>query len=268
MGETMFSSAEAYERFMGRWSRALAPALVRFAGVRDGETVLDAGSGTGALTAALVALAPSIEVIGIDPTRAYVEFASARQRDPRVHIEVGDAQHLRFSDAAFDRALSLLVVNFIPDPDRALDEMIRTTRPGGILAAAVWDYGDGMEMLRLFWDELVALDPGAAARDERHMPLCRNGELSALWHTHGLIDIDEDALVIDMRYPSFDDYWEPFLLGQGPAGSYVTTLAPNMRERLQQRLRQRLLGRDADREIALTARAWAVRGVVPRAQPS
>ena len=140
--------------------------------------------------------------------------------------------------------------------------MIRVTRAGGVVASAVWDYGQGMAMLRVFWDEAVALSPGADARDERHMPLCRKGELAELWRTHGLRDVSEEALTIRMRFSSFDDYWAPFLEQQGPAGDYVAALEPREREQLRLRLRRRLLGEGPDRPIVLEARAWAVRGTV------
>jgi len=262
----MFSTGEAYERFMGRWSRALAPLLVKLVGVCDGDAVLDVGSGTGALTAALATAAPSGRIVGIDPAEAYVSFARARLREApgdRVRFEVGDAQRLRFGAGSFDRTLALLVLNFVPDPGRALDEMVRVTRPGGTVAAAVWDYGDQMEMLRVFWDEAIRLDPAMDARDERHMPLCRRGELGALWREHGLREVSEEALAIPMRFASFDDFWSPFLEGQGPAGAFVASLAAGEREQLRQALRQRLLGGGPDRPIVLRARAWAVRGTVP-----
>jgi SAM-dependent methyltransferase len=256
----MFSAGDAYERFMGRWSRELAPLLVTFAGVRDGDAVLDVGSGTGALTAAVVAAAPSSRVISIDFAEPYVAFARAHHREDLVRFEVGDAQQLRFPDASFERALSLLALNFIPDPARALDEMIRVTRPGGTVAAAVWDYGEGMQMLRVFWDEAIALSPAMDARDERHMPVCRKGELAALWRERGLRDVREEPLMIQTLFASFDDYWSPFLEKQGPAGEYVASLSTGEQNELRGRLRARLLGDGADRPIGLTARAWSVRG--------
>ena len=264
--DAMFSAGDAYERFMGRWSRDLAPLLVRFARVRDGDHVLDIGSGTGALAAAVAAAAPSSRVLGIEPAAPYVAFAQTRHGGARVRFEQGDAQQLRLADGSFDRTLSLLVVNFVPDPARALREMIRVTREGGTIAAAVWDYGQGMEMLRVFWDEAIALNPAMDARDERHMPLCRSGELAALWRRHRLQDVVEEALTIQTAFSSFDDYWSPFLEKQGPAGAYVAALSASDREQLRLRLRRRLLGDAADRPIVLRARAWAVLGTVPSRQ--
>lgn len=259
----MFSEAEAYERFMGRWSRPLAPPFLTFAGVKDGDRVLDVGSGTGSVALAVSAEAPAGRAVGIDPSPAYVAYARARAGGERVTFEEGDAQRLRFPDRSFDKSLALLVVNFIPDRAGAVREMARVTRPGGVVAAAVWDYGGGMEMLRAFWDEAVALDPAVGPKDERHMPLCRKGELAEFWTAHGLLDVREEPLTVPMTFSSFEDYWSPFLEGQGPAGAYVAALPEGPRRALEQRLRRRLLGEGGDRPITLNARAWAVRGVVP-----
>jgi SAM-dependent methyltransferase len=262
--DQMFSAGDAYERFMGRWSHELAPLMVKFAGLRDGDAVLDIGSGTGALAAAIVLAAPSSRVIGIDPAEPYVAFARRRHPGDLIRFEVGDAQQLRFADGSFERTLSLLVLNFIPNPVKALDEMIRVTRPDGTVSAAVWDYGQDMEMLRLFWDKAISLNPATVAQDERHMPLCRKRELLALWRAHGLQDVSEEALTIQTHFVSFDDYWSPFLEKQGPAGTHVGALSDSEREELRRRLRKRLLGDGPDHPIVIAARAWAVRGIVRR----
>jgi SAM-dependent methyltransferase len=259
----VFAESDAYERFMGRWSRRLAPLLVKFASVDERDSVLDVGSGTGALAFAVADAIPSVRVTGVDPSRAYVRYAQAGAPSDRVRFFVGDAQALQFPDATFDRTLSLLVMNFIPDPAKALREMIRVTRSGGVVAAAVWDYGQGMEMLRAFWDEAVALDPSIGVRDERNMPLCRRDELSTLWRAHGLQHVEEQPIAIELSFASFDDYWSPFLGGQGPAGAYAVSLPETARVALQSKLRKRLLGEREEGAFTLQARAWAVKGAVP-----
>jgi SAM-dependent methyltransferase len=253
----MFSEGDGYERFMGRWSRRLARLFVEFAQVGRGDRVLDVGSGTGALAHAVAEVA-SVRVTGVERSPGFVRYAQEHADGDQVLFEVGDAMALGYPDNTFDRALSMLVLNFVPDPAVALDEMIRVTRPGGVVAAAVWDYGDGMGMLRRFWDEAVALAPEAASRDERHMPLSARGALAELWLAHGLTRVNERPLSIEMAFASFEDYWQPFCCGQGPAGAYVTSLDESGRAALQSRLRDRLTATG----LALQARAWAVRGVV------
>lgn len=259
----MFAQSHAYEPFMGRWSRRLAPSFVDFAGVQDGESVLDVGSGTGALAAAILEARPKAHVTGVDVAPDYV--AAARQRGRRgARFVIGDAQALDFADGTFDRTVSMLAINFVRDPARALAEQIRVTRPGGLIAAAVWDYGDGMQMLRAFWNEAIAADPAADARDERHMRLCRHGELSALWLAQGMLAVGERPLTIEQPFASFDDYWTPFLGGQGPAGAYVAALPTGQRDAVRDRLRRLLIGDGAGSgPFTLTARAWAVKGYAP-----
>jgi SAM-dependent methyltransferase len=259
----MFTQSEGYERFMGRWSRRLAAEYLAFAGVRNGDRVLDVGTGTGALARSVVARFPHTESVGIDRSDAFVAAARHDGDSDRLRFEAGDAQALSFPDGSFDHAMSLLVLNFIPDHREAASEMRRVTRSGGIVSACVWDYGAGMQMLRFFWDEAVALDPDADASDERHMKLSREGELDALWKSAGLANVEEKALTMDQAFASFDDYWLPFTMGVGPAGAYVATLTEERRAALASRLRTRLLGERADGAFCLQARAWCARGEVP-----
>jgi len=260
----MFADAEAYERFMGRWSSILAPLLVDFADVHDTGRVLDVGSGTGALAFSVAKLRSHCQVLGIDPSQEYIGYADARNPFPdRARFEVGDAQQLRFADVTFENSLSLLVFNFIPDAKKALREVSRVTRLGGCVSAAVWDYSAGMRMLRIFWDAAATVDPSAEKIDESHMPLCRAGELGEFWKQGGLEHVAEHPLDITMRFESFADYWDPFLLGQGPAGAYLRSIDDARREALRSEVKRRLALRSEGAPFSLSARAWAVRGIVP-----
>jgi len=251
----MFGDANAYEKFMGRWSRLLAPLLIDFTGIPPSGKVLDVGSGTGSLAFQIASRYPKCTVVGIDPAKEYVAYA-ARQKRKRVTFEVGDAQQLRFPDASFDASASLLVFNFIPDPAKGLREVRRVTKTGGPISAAVWDYADGMKMLRIFWDAAVAMDPAAEKLDERKFPLCRKGALGELWRSGGLKNVEEKPLEIVTRFASFDDYWNGFLLSQGPAGEYTKKLDRARQEKFREELRSKFPS-----DSALTARAWAVRGI-------
>jgi len=261
----MFADAVAYDRFMGRWSRLVAPPFVEFAQIRDGDRVLDVGSGTGSLSNAIAATRPKCHILGIDPSPQYVAYADSRKSSLNTSFERGDAQKLKFEPATFDATTSLLVMNFIPDVRGAMSELVRVTRPGGTISAAVWDYGEGMQMLRLFWDAAVALDSSAEPLDERHMPLCRAGELAELFRTAGLVDVQEEALDIECKFSSFGDYWNPFLDGQGPAGSYVAKLAEDRRSVLRDRLEAKIHPMmSVGGSFPMRARVWAARGKVRR----
>jgi SAM-dependent methyltransferase len=260
----MFGNAEAYERFMGRWSRLVAPRLVAFTGLPEQGRILDVGSGTGSLAFAIAEHNGRARVVGIDPSQEYIAYATRRNPFPdRAAFEVGDAQQLHFPDASFDAALSLLVFNFIPDPKKALLELRRVTKPGGRISAAVWDYGAGMRMLRTFWDAVVHTDPDAAKLDEKQMPLCHSGELSALWRQAALESVREQPIEIPMRFESFADYWDPFLLGQGPAGAYVRRLDPGKVQALRNDVKRRLAVSAENTPLVLSARVWSVCGTVP-----
>jgi SAM-dependent methyltransferase len=260
----MFAAGTGYERFMGRWSRLLAPVYIAFAGVKNGDSVLDVGTGTGSLATAAAAIMPASEIVGVDPSVGFIALAQKNAKSTRVRYEVGDAQALKFKDASFDHTLALLVMNFVPDHNKAIAEMRRVTRPQGVVSACVWDYGAGMQMLRFFWDEAVALDPAIEPKDERHMKLSRQGQLGELWKKVGFINIEDESLVIDQQYSSFNDYWEPFTKGAGPGGAYVVSLSEHRRRKLEVRMRRRLLGDRQDGPFTLKAKAWCVRGEVPK----
>jgi SAM-dependent methyltransferase len=260
----MFGDAEAYDRFMGRWSRLVALPLVDSTVLPEEGRMLDVGSGTGSLASAIAERRGRAHVLGIDRSKEYVAYATSRNPFPdRASFEVGNAQQLHFPDAGFDAALSLLVFNFIPDPKKAILELRRVTRPGGKVSAAVWDYGAGMRMLRIFWDAVIRVDPGAEKLDEKHMPLCRAGELSALWRQGGLENVREQSIDIRMRFESLADYWDPFVLGQGPAGSYVRRLDRNQVQTLRDEVKRRLPLSGENMSFVLPARVWSVCGTVP-----
>jgi SAM-dependent methyltransferase len=246
---------------MGRWSRLVAAPLVDFAGVPDAGQMLDVGSGTGSLAFEIAGRKGGARVVGIDPSKEYIAYAESKNRfGDRARFEVGDAQQMHFANGAFDASVSLLVFNFIPDPKKALLEIRRVTKPGGVIAAAVWDYGAGMRMLRTFWDAAVHLDSSAEKLDEKHMKLCHSGELAALWKEGGLKAVEERPVDIHTKFASFADFWEPFQLGQGPAGAYVQRLNPSQRQALREELKRRLAVSSESAPIDLTARVWAVRG--------
>jgi len=260
----MFSASAEYERFMGRWSRRLAPEYIAFAGVKNGDRVLDVGTGTGSLASTLDATMPSSEIVGIDPSEGFISYAKKNAKSGRTQFNIGDAQALPFQDRSFDQTMALLVMNFVPDHNKAVSEMRRVTRPKGVVSACVWDYNEGMQMLRYFWDEAVAVDPTIEPKDERHMKLSRQGQLGELWKKAGLANVQEKPLSIDQAYHDFDDYWGPFLRGAGPGGAYVVSLTNERRRELETRLRKRLLRNGDDGPFVLKARAWCVRGEVPQ----
>jgi SAM-dependent methyltransferase len=257
---TFRTPAEAYDRHVGRYGAELARALIAAAGVRPGRRALDVGCGPGALAGELVALLGPEHVAAVDPS---VPFAEAcRRRLPGVHVEVAAAEALPFDDAAFDHALSQLVVNFMTDPLSGVREMHRVTRPRGTVAAAVWDYAGEMTLLRRFWDAAVSLDASAADRDEgRCMPFCTPGELGDLWRAAGLAEVGVAPVVVSAGYDGFEDLWQPLEVGVAPSGAYAASLAPEQRAALKQELRRRLgVG---DGAFRLTARAWIATGRVP-----
>lgn len=255
-----WASGTAYEPYVGRWSRLVARDFISWLALPPGGRWLDVGCGTGALTSAILANAAPIRVTGIDPSPQYVGFAQDSVQDSRVEFQVGDALSLPESDPRYDAVVSGLVLNFVPDPDRAVAEMARVVRRGGTAGAYVWDYAGGMQMIRYFWDEAVALDPAAGALDEGvRFPLCRPGPFADLFRNAGLRDVQAQVIDVATVFRDFDDFWTPFLGGQGPAPGYLASVPEDRRRALRDRLRARLPV-EADGSIHLVARAWAAKG--------
>lgn len=237
----------------------MAAAFVDWLGVPAGRRWLDVGCGTGALTSTVLETAEPASVLGVDPSAGFLSVARARVADARAGFEVGDARSLPVPDGAVDVVVSGLALNFVPDPAAALAEFARVSSPGGVIAAYVWDYAEGMAMLRYFWDAAVALDPAAKAFDEgSRFPLCRPEALRERWTESGLSGVDVRPIDVPTVFADFDDYWDPFLGGQGPGPVYVAGLTPEARDALRDRLHSTL----GDGPIALTARAWAVVGTL------
>jgi SAM-dependent methyltransferase len=247
-------AADSYDRFMGRYSTPLAPVFADFAGIAAGQVVLDVGCGPGALTADLVRRLGPASVSAVDPSESFV--AAAGQRHPAVTLRQATAEKLPFGDRAFDAALAQLVVHFMSDPVQGLREMSRVTRDGGVVAACVWDHAGARGPLGVFWAASHELDSDVA--DESDLAGAREGHLAELFHEAGLVEIEDDVLSISVEHPTFEDWWEPYTLGVGPAGTYVAGLDAAGRDQLRDLCRSML----PPPPFVLTAQAWAVRGCV------
>jgi SAM-dependent methyltransferase len=243
--------ADAYDRFMGRYSQPLAPLLADFAGVRRGQRALDVGCGPGALTAELVARLGSGAVAAVDPSEPFV--AAARERYPEVDIRRAMAEQLPFADSEFDAALASLVVHFMSDPIAGLREMARVARSGGVVAACVWDHAGGRGPLSVYWTAVRQLDPDA--EDESRLAGAREGHLRELFAAAGFATVEEGDLAVSVQYASFDEWWEPYLLGVGPSGGYVARLQPERRDELRETCRRLLPAAP----FTVKAHAWAAR---------
>ena len=259
----VWASGDAYEPYVGRWSRLVARQFVEWLGMPPGGTWLDVGCGTGALCEAILENASPHQVTGIDPSEGFISFARHKVTDQRATFRVGDSQALDVPSGSFDAAVAGLVINFVPDQSKALGEMRRATRPGGIVAAYVWDYAGEMQMMRRFWDAAVALDPSAIPLDEgRRFPVCHPEPLKTLFQGAGLTAVTVRAIDVPTIFKDFVDYWTPFLGGQAPAPGYCMSLSEDRRVALRDHIRARLPAKD-DGSIHLIARAWAVRGTAP-----
>lgn len=259
-GSRLWASGDAYEPYVGRWSRLVAREFVDWIELPPGLDWLDAGCGTGALTEEVLAQAAPASVLALDSSPGFIAYAERHVTDPRVRFEVGDAQELVAPDASVDAVVSGLMLNFVPEPELVLREAVRVLRPGGVAAAYVWDYADGMELIRHFWDVAVELDSGAGELHEgARFPLCAPEPLAELLERERLTSVEVRAIDVETRFRDFDDLWSPFLGGQGPAPAYAMSLSDARRDALRARLRETLpIGPDGS--IELPARAWAARG--------
>lgn len=255
----MWQSGDAYEAYIGRWSRRVAPVFVRRLAVPASRRWLDVGCGTGALTSAVLEAGDPAEVVGVDPSEGFLKTARASVTDPRASFSVADARELPFPDDHFDVVVSGLVLNFVPDQAAAAAEIARVTR--GVAAAYLWDLAEGMELIRHFWEAAAELDPAKVADlDEgRRFTLCRPEPLGRLWTNAGLAGVSVDEIKVPTVFAGFDDYWTPFLGAQGPAPAYLATLPEARRNQVRELLRSRL-PTNPDGSIPLSARAWVVRG--------
>ena len=256
--------ALGYQRSMGRWSSRLAPLFIQFAGIQDATHILDVGCGTGSLTFAIADKLPRASIVGMDYSQAFIDFARSKSNASRFQFEQGDAAALRYADATFDAAVSLLVLNFVPAAERAAREMRRVTKPGGLVAAAVWDFKGGLTFIRVLADTAAVLDAtGETFRAKQFSaPFTGAGEFAATWSAMGLKDVVQTSLTIRMDFASFADYWTPWLNGQGTVGAYVTGLDQERRTRLEDHMRRAYLAGAPDGPRSFAATAWAVRGIV------
>lgn len=248
-------AASSYDGYMGRFATRLGPKLVSFGGIVPGMRALDVGCGTGALTAALAHAVGAANVAAADPSEPLL--TACADRVPGIDARIAPSERLPWPDGTFDVVASQLVLNFVEDAPAAVNEMVRVARPRGLLVSCTWDYADGMEMLRVFWDAARELDP-AAPDEGRTMRYCTEGELEDLWSAAGLTDVECGRLAVEAAYADFADFWDPFTLGVGPGGAYCASLAPDHREALRTACYRRL-GSPAG-AFALPARAVAVRG--------
>ena len=257
--------ATGYEQIMGRWSRRLAPSFIDFAGLADGERVLEVGCGTGSLTFALASNATLAKIVAIDYSPIFVEATAQRSTDPRIEVRQADACALPFQGGSFDRALALLVLHFVPEAEKAIAEMRRVVRPGGVVAAAVWDHLGGMPGMRMMVDTVAALSEAGRRLRARYcfQPMMQPGEMKQAFVAQGLSNVAETQLMIRMDYRDFDDYWGPIAAGEGPVGQYVAALEAGERERTEAAVRDAYEAGRPDGPRSFANVAWACRGIVP-----
>jgi SAM-dependent methyltransferase len=257
----VWASGDAYEGNVGRWSRLVAQKFLKWLEIPPDRTWLDVGCGTGALSQTILQGATPRGITSLDRSANFIGHVRSRVDDQRGRFIVGDAQALPGTASIYDAVVSGLMLNFVPQPQRAVNDMARVTRSGGMVAVYVWDYADKMQQMRYFWDAAAALDPAARALDEgRRFSICQPPALKDIFQYAGLRDVTVQAIDIATHFRDFDDFWLPFLGGQGPAASYAVSLSEEQRAALRERIRD-TLPFASDGSIPLVARAWAARGM-------
>jgi SAM-dependent methyltransferase len=252
----VWQSADSYEAYIGRWSRLVARKFVADLSIAPGRVWLDLGCGSGALTSAILGIADPAHVIALDRSVDFVGQTRRLSRDGRVTFVGGDAMNLPLCTSQVDAAVSGLVLNFVSQPERAAREMLRCVRGGGVMAVYLWDYSDGMQAIRLFWDAAIALDGSATSLDEAvRFPICRPAALEQLFRDAGAVDVRVTSIAVPMHFRDFTDFWSPFLGGQGPAPTFTMSLGEEERTALRERLRATIPA-NADGSIDLSGKAW------------
>jgi len=255
-----WTDGTAYEMYVGRWSRKIGEKFLVWLDAASGARWLDLGCGTGALTSRILKDCDPRSVIGVEPSENFLSLARQQVGDARAEFRQGSGDRIPARDGEIDVAVSGLVLNFIPDQRRALAELMRSTGPGGTIAAYVWDYAGHVQFMRYFWDAAIALNPAAREKDEGvRFPICRPEPLRDLFRAAGLSDVVTEAIDVPTAFADFDDYWSPFLSEIAPAPGYCMSLDEAARDELRNRLRQ-AVPTDPDGMILMAARAWAVRG--------
>ena len=258
----IFAAGDKYDRQTGAWSRLVAPGFIEFMQIQDGDSVLDVGCGTGILSLALAEKTTASRIAGIDLSNGFIDYARTKSGDPRLCFETGDAQSLPYDDNTFDRALAMLVIQFVPDKVRAISEMKRVTKPGGAIGTAFWDFAGGMEPNRALWQAAKATDPNAAIPSSGNLAFGSPKESTKLFSDVRLKDIVVAEIIIERRFTSLDDYWIPLATSEGVPGKYLGSLSQERKSAVREQLRRNLLGDETDGSFSINGRAWATRGII------